>query len=119
MKQTLVNKNINFVNNKQLFIKQIKASYFRNYKNLELNLSADNIVLVGHNGAGKTNILDAVHYLSMCKSYMNVVDRQNIRFDQPFFVIQGDWVNEEQTINIHCAVKLGSKKVFRSLVFEI
>ena len=47
MKQTQVNTNINFVNNKQLFIKQIKANYFRNYKNLELNLSADNIVLVG------------------------------------------------------------------------
>ena len=43
MKQTQVNRNINFVHNKQLFIKQIKASYFRNYKNLELNLSSDNI----------------------------------------------------------------------------
>ena len=64
MKQTLVNKNINFVNNKQLFIKQIKANYFRNYKNLELNLSADNVVLVGHNGVGKTNILEAVSYLT-------------------------------------------------------
>ena len=64
MKQTQVNTNINFVNNKQLFIKQIRASYFRNYKNLELNLSADNIVLVGHNGVGKTNILEAVSYLT-------------------------------------------------------
>ena len=53
MKQAQVNTNINFVHNKQLFIKKIKANYFRNYKNLELNLSADNIVLVGHNGVGK------------------------------------------------------------------
>ena len=64
MEQIQVNRNINFVSNKQLFIKQIKASYFRNYKNLELNLSPDNIVLVGHNGAGKTNILEAVSYLT-------------------------------------------------------
>ena len=64
MKQTQVNTNINFVNNKQLFIKQIKANYFRNYKNLELNLSANNIVLVGNNGVGKTNILEAVSYLT-------------------------------------------------------
>ena len=63
MKQSQVNRNINFVNNKQLFVKQIKASYFRNYKNLELNLSSDNIVLSGLNGAGKTNILEAVSFL--------------------------------------------------------
>ena len=45
MKQTQVNTNINFVNSKQLFIKQIKANYFRNYKNLELNLSSNNIII--------------------------------------------------------------------------
>lgn len=64
MKQTQVKRNINFVNNKQLFVKQIKASYFRNYKNLELNLSPDNIVLFGLNGVGKTNILEAVSFLT-------------------------------------------------------
>ena len=64
MKQTQVNRNINFVNNKQLFVKQIKVSYFRNYKNLELNLSPDNVVLFGLNGVGKTNILEAVSYLT-------------------------------------------------------
>ena len=64
MKQTQVNRNLNFVNNKQLFVKQIKANYFRNYKNLELNLSPDNVVLFGLNGVGKTNILEAVSYLT-------------------------------------------------------
>ena len=63
MKPTQVNTNINFVNNKQLFIKQIKANYFRNYKNLELDLSPENIVLCGLNGVGKTNILEALSYL--------------------------------------------------------
>ena len=64
MQHTQVNRNINFVNNKQLFVKQLKASYFRNYKNLELNLSSDNVVLFGLNGIGKTNILEAVSYLT-------------------------------------------------------
>lgn len=86
---------------------------FKNYEEAEIPLSDGINCFVGRNGAGKTNILDAVHYLSMCKSYMNVVDRQNVRFDQPFFVIQGDWKKEEQSINIHCAVKIGTKKVFR------
>ena len=64
MKQTLINDDINCVNNKQLFVNQIKANYFRNYKNLELNLSSENVVLFGLNGAGKTNILEAVSYLT-------------------------------------------------------
>ncbi|MFT5859895.1 MAG: DNA replication and repair protein RecF [Flavobacteriaceae bacterium] len=86
---------------------------FKNYDEADISLSKGINCFVGNNGAGKTNILDAVHYLSMCKSYMNVVDRQNIQFDQPFFVIQGDWLKEEQKVSIHCGVKVGAKKVFR------
>lgn len=86
---------------------------FKNYEEAEIELSEGINCFVGENGAGKTNILDAVHYLSMCKSYMNVIDRQNIRFDQPFFVITGDWIKDGDKINIHCAVKHGAKKIFR------
>lgn len=86
---------------------------FKNYEDSEIELSSGINCFVGKNGAGKTNILDAVHYLSICKSYMNTIDRQNIRFDEPFFVVQGDWEKDDQKINIHCAVKIGAKKVFR------
>lgn len=55
---------------------------FKNYEEAEIMLSEGVNCFVGDNGAGKTNVLDAVHYLSICKSYMNVIDRQNIRFDQ-------------------------------------
>ena len=91
MKQTQVNKNINFVHNKQLFVKQIKISYFRNYKNLELNLSSDNVVLFGLNGVGKTNILEAVSYLTSGrgirkaedKDYLHVVDiTSNLKYSK-------------------------------------
>ncbi len=64
MKHTQLNRNVNLVNNKQIFVKKIKANYFRNYKNLELNLSSDNVVLSGLNGVGKTNILEAISYLT-------------------------------------------------------
>lgn len=86
---------------------------FKNYEEAEIMLSEGVNCFVGDNGAGKTNVLDAVHYLSICKSYMNVIDRQNIRFDQPFFSIQGNWFKDEVYTGIHCAVKLGAKKVFR------
>ena len=86
---------------------------FKNYEEAEIQLSDGINCFVGNNGAGKTNILDAVHYLSICKSYMNVIDKQNIRFDQPFFSIQGQWHKDDAKITIHCAVKVGSKKVFK------
>lgn len=96
-----------------MHLQNLQLINFKNYEEAEVQLSSGINCFVGNNGAGKTNILDAVHYLSICKSYMNVIDRQNIRFDQPFFSIQGLWHKEEQEINIHCAVKIGAKKVFR------
>jgi DNA replication and repair protein RecF len=96
-----------------MHLKSLHLVNFKNYEEAEIALSPQINCFVGSNGAGKTNILDAVHYLSMCKSYMNVVDRQNIQFEQPFFVVQGDWEKDGDKINIHCAVKTGVKKVFR------
>ena len=86
---------------------------FRNYEEAEILLSENVNCFVGKNGCGKTNVLDAVHYLGLCKSFLNVLDRQNIRFDQPFFSIQGNFHKEDKDIYIHCAVKSGAKKVFK------
>lgn len=96
-----------------MHLQQLHLVNFKNYEDSELQLSEGINCFVGRNGSGKTNLLDAVHYLSICKSYMNPVDRQNIRFDQAFFVIQGEWIKDDQNIHIHCAVKQGAKKVFR------
>lgn len=96
-----------------MHLQKIHLVNFKNYEEVEIQLSEGVNCFVGKNGVGKTNVLDAVHYLSMCKSYMNTIDRQNVRFEQPFFVIQGDWSKEDKNININCSVKLGSKKVFR------
>jgi DNA replication and repair protein RecF len=49
----------------------------------------------------------------MCKSYLNPVDKQNIRFGEHFFVIQGTWEEQEKETTIYCGVKAGSKKVFK------
>lgn len=96
-----------------MHLRELHLVNFKNYEEAEVHLSEGVNCFVGANGSGKTNILDAVYYLSMCKSYMNVLDRQNIRFDEHFFSIRGQWQKEDQSIEIHCAVKQGSKKVFR------
>ena len=98
MEQTQVNRNLNFVNNKQLFVKQIKANYFRNYKNLELNLSPDNVVLFGLNGVGKTNILEAVSYLTSGRGIRKAKSKELI------FKKFTDKANEDFLWGIHASV---------------
>lgn len=68
---------------------------------------------VGNNGMGKTNLLDAIHYISFCKSFFNASDSQNIKYNQPFFAIQG-WINKNgETHEIYCGVKRNHKKQFK------
>ncbi len=67
----------------------------------------------GNNGVGKTNLLDAIHYLSLCKSFFNSIDTQNIRYEEDFFVIQGNYIRNGEEENIYCGVKRNAKKQFR------
>jgi len=96
-----------------MHLKSIQLVNFKNYEDAEMTFSPSINCFTGNNGSGKTNILDAVHYLSVCKSYLNAVDKQNIRFDQPFFVIQGIFDTDSKDVNIHCSVKVGAKKIFK------
>jgi len=68
---------------------------------------------VGNNGVGKTNLLDAIHYLSFCKSFFNPIDSQNIRHTEGFFMLQGWFEKEGEAYELHCALKRNQKKVFK------
>ena len=68
---------------------------------------------VGHNGAGKTNLLDAIYYLSFCKSYFNSFDNQNIYHDEDMFVIQGLFDRSGESEEIYCAQKRNDRKQFK------
>ena len=83
---------------------------FKNYQELQLEFNPQVNCFTGDNGVGKTNLLDAVHYLSMCKSYFNPVDSQNIRHEQPFFMIRGEFHHKEVSERIDVAVQKGQKK---------
>jgi DNA replication and repair protein RecF len=96
-----------------MYLSSLFLLHFKNFTELEIQLSKGINGIVGKNGSGKTNILDAIHYLSMCKSYLNTIDRQNIQFEQSFFSINGDWQVDDKQSNVHCAFKLGAKKVVK------
>ncbi len=96
-----------------MYIKNLSLINFKNYQQAEFEFDEGVNCFVGKNGSGKTNILDAVHYLSMCKSYLNPVDKQNINFGEHFFVIQGNWEENSQETEIYCGVKAGHKKIIK------
>lgn len=97
-----------------MFLKELSLINFKNYDLADFSFIEGVNCFVGKNGVGKTNVLDAIHYLSMCKSYLNPVDKQNIRFGEKFFVVQGKWEsNDGDTVDIYCGVKAGEKKVVK------
>ena len=84
-----------------------------NYKNIceaTLDLSPKMNCFIGHNGVGKTNVLDAVYYLSFCRSASNPVDSQVIKHGEDFFLITG--VYDPQLV-VSCSMKRGMKKHFK------
>lgn len=63
---------------------------------------------------GKTNLLDAVYYLSFCKSASNPIDSQNIRHGEDFFMIQGSYQTDDGGVDeVYCGMKRGRKKQFK------
>ena len=86
-----------------MFLQKLSVANFKNYEDASLDFSEKINCFIGDNGAGKTNLLDAIHYLSFCKSYFNPVDYQNIRHSQDFFSIHGTYhKNGSQPDKISC-----------------
>lgn len=94
-------------------LKNLHLINFKNWEELSLDFSSGINCFVGNNGSGKTNILDALHYLSVCKSYFNLIDSQNIRNEEGFFVIEGEFEKSDEDYRIYCGLKRGQKKILR------
>ncbi len=96
-----------------MFLQKLSLLNFKNYEEAELAFSEDVNAFVGGNGEGKTNLLDAIHYLSMCKSYFNPIDSQNMKHDGDFFLVQGTFRNHDQSEHIYCGLKRSQRKIFK------
>ena len=96
-----------------MFLRKLSLINFKNCTEAELTFSAGANAFTGNNGEGKTNLLDAIHYLSLCKSYFNPLDNQNIKHDADFFMLLGSYDSDGNEENISCALKRGQRKVIR------
>jgi len=96
-----------------MYLQQLSVINFKNYAEAELTFSDGVNAFTGDNGAGKTNLLDAIHYLSLCKSYFNPIDSQQIKQGADFFIINGNFNKNNKHEKIACAVKRNQKKQFK------
>ena len=87
---------------------------YRNIAQADLELSSGINCLIGQNGEGKTNLLDAIYFLSMCKSSTGGTDSTCIRHGEEYMMLQGQYEREDGSPEeISCGLRMGQKKVFR------
>ena len=93
-----------------MFLKNLQLHQFKNHSESKFTFTNPVNCFVGDNGAGKTNILDAIHYLSLTKSYFNHIDSQNIKFKRDYFMLKGTFDKDGSTSEIQCNLKEGQGK---------
>jgi DNA replication and repair protein RecF len=96
-----------------MYLKRLALTNFKNYELNELEFSPKINCFVGNNGVGKTNILDAIHYLSLTKSFFNNIDSSSIRHGEDYFIIQGTFVRENEEDQIYCAFQKQKQKLLK------
>src|SRR5690606_23898688 len=96
-----------------MWLKHLHVLNFKNYTDSSLEFLPQANAFTGANGAGKTNLLDAVHYLSLCKSYFNPIDSQHIRKGEDWFMVQGEFDKDNRVSSVSCSLKRNQKKHFK------
>ena len=109
---------INFANHKyELKAMKLEHLTIVNYKNIreaDLDFSRNVNCFVGNNGMGKTNLLDAIYYLSNCKSALSASDSTTIRFGEDAMLLQGNYTRLGKKEVVACAIQAGRKKMKRN-----
>ncbi|MFT5167959.1 MAG: DNA replication and repair protein RecF [Saprospiraceae bacterium] len=95
-----------------LHLEKIKLTHFKNYTVEELSFSSKLNCFVGKNGMGKTNLLDAIYYLCMCKSSTSINDRNVMQRETDFFRVEGHFKINKKKHNIVAKVIPGKRKEF-------
>lgn len=97
-----------------MILKRLTLLNYKNIASAELEFAPGMNCFIGQNGEGKTNVLDAMYFLSMCKSTSGNVDSLVLRHGEDVMMVQGDYTQDDGTPEeIHCGLKRGQKKVFR------
>jgi DNA replication and repair protein RecF len=96
---------------KSIYLRHIGLYNFKNYEEEQFQIHGDTLAMVGHNGMGKTNLLDAIYYLCMAKSYFSVQDKSIIRQGESYFRLEGTFEIGGEINKVVIKVSTDRKKV--------
>ncbi|MDR1793110.1 MAG: DNA replication and repair protein RecF [Bacteroidales bacterium] len=98
-----------------MYLQNVHLVNFKNHIDRNFDFCRRINCIIGANGMGKSNLLDAIHYLSMTKSYLTHGDRLCIRHNEDFFAIHGDFVlNPTIGVNkVSCIQQKDKRKIFK------
>ncbi len=95
-------------------IRKLSLLNFKNIPQADLELSDGINCFTGLNGAGKTNVIDAIWYLSMCKSSLQMTDGQSVRHGEEFFMLSGEYLCDDgRHETVTCAFRRSGGKTLR------
>jgi DNA replication and repair protein RecF len=98
----------------QLYLEKLQLTYFKNYEEGSFEFSHQLNCIVGENGSGKTNLLDAIYWLGLTKSAFQVQDAFSIQHEAEFMMVDGIFYKGSKTIQISCSLPRGQRKVILS-----
>ncbi len=96
-----------------MHLEKLSLINFKNFESKSFDFQDKINCFVGNNGIGKTNVLDAIYYLSFGKSYFNPIASQNIKHNQDFFMVEGEFLLNDRNEKIICSLKRGQKKIIK------
>lgn len=96
-----------------MYLQHIQLTNFKNFESADLQFSPSINCFIGNNGVGKTNILDAVHYLSLAKSFFSQGEVQSIRHGEDFFIVSGTFSHDAGDDTISCSFVRQKQKTLK------
>lgn len=97
-----------------MLITQVHLQNFRNHIDTRVDWAPHLNVIVGQNGAGKTNLIDSIHYLCMSRSFVSSSDLYVVNQEATFFMVKGHFEgNIRSSFDVSCSYSRGEgKKIF-------
>lgn len=106
----------NLYKNSRINAVQLTRLHITNFKNIaeaDLSFSPNINALLGDNGMGKSNLLDAIYYLSFCKSFTSLPDAGIVRAGETFTMMQGDYLRRGTEEQVAFGYAAGKRKSFK------
>ena len=102
-----------FVPMENLLVHALELTHFKNHRSSSWQFNPKVNIISGNNGNGKTNVLDALHYLSLTKSYLNTSDGQNITHGESMSLLKAKLERKSSEHVLDLGLKTGQKKKVR------